>query len=114
MHFVFIVRYMLFLDQYEAVSFGDPVFGAYVLLPMQQCQNCLLRRAVWQERSNLLRTLTLSVREVSCWQCLNGTVWDLNFGAKMLLNMLTGQTFNCCSLSLTMYSCSVLSSSCAD
>ena len=55
---------MLFLDQYEAVSFGDPVFGAYLLLPMQQCQSCMLRRAVWQERSNLLRTLTLPVREV--------------------------------------------------
>ncbi|KAK7469640.1 hypothetical protein BaRGS_00036369 [Batillaria attramentaria] len=56
--------YMLFLDQYEAVSFGDAVFGAFVLLPMQQSQSCLLRRAVWQERANLLRTLSIPVKEM--------------------------------------------------
>ncbi|XP_076441793.1 RNA polymerase II-associated protein 1-like [Babylonia areolata] len=56
--------YMLLLEQFEAVSYGDPVFAAFVLLPMQQCHSCLLRRAVWQERSLLLRAMTLPVQEM--------------------------------------------------
>ncbi|XP_025104484.1 LOW QUALITY PROTEIN: RNA polymerase II-associated protein 1-like [Pomacea canaliculata] len=56
--------YMVFLDQFEAVSFGDIVFGAYVMLPMQQKQSLMLRRAVWQERPHLLRTLRVPVQEM--------------------------------------------------
>ncbi|BFZ12428.1 hypothetical protein BsWGS_15467 [Bradybaena similaris] len=56
--------YQEFLEHYEAVSFGDPVFTQYVLLPLQQTHSSLLRKAVWGERRRLLRTLRVSFTEM--------------------------------------------------
>ena len=53
-----------FLEQYEAVSFGDPVFGLFLLLPLQQRHDVMLRKAVWGERRKILRTLRLPLNEV--------------------------------------------------
>ncbi|GAB1597752.1 RNA polymerase II-associated protein 1-like [Argonauta hians] len=52
-----------FLKQFTAVSFGDFVFGSYLLLPLQQSHNVLLRKAIWEENSIVLRTLRVSVQE---------------------------------------------------
>ena len=56
---------MLVLGQYAAVSFGDSLFGCYVLLPLQQRHSVLLRRAVWGEHASILRSLFVSIKEVS-------------------------------------------------
>ncbi|XP_059143141.1 RNA polymerase II-associated protein 1-like [Physella acuta] len=56
--------YQEFLDHYEAVSFGDPVFGMYVLLPLQQKHSPMLRKAVWGERRKMLRTLRVPLEEM--------------------------------------------------
>ena len=58
-------RYMDFLDQYQSVSYGDAVFGMYVILPLQQTQNALLRQAVWQERCYLLQWMSLPLKQVT-------------------------------------------------
>lgn len=58
--------YMLLLSQYEAVSYGDSLFGCYVLLPLQQQHDLLLRQAVWSEHEPVLRALFVPVSEVNC------------------------------------------------
>lgn len=55
--------FMSFLQQYEAVSFGDPVFGSYVLLPLQQRHNFMMRKALWSEHTAVLRTLRVPVKD---------------------------------------------------
>ncbi|OWF36737.1 RNA polymerase II-associated protein 1 [Mizuhopecten yessoensis] len=55
---------MALLQQYEAVSFGDSLFGCYILLPLQQKHVIQLRRAVWVEYRGILRTLYLPVKEL--------------------------------------------------
>ena len=62
--FFCVYRYMLLLDQYEAVSFGDALFGCFVLVPMMQAHSVTLRRAVWGEHAGVLRTLSVPIREV--------------------------------------------------
>ena len=57
--------YMMFVEQYEAVSFGDSLFGCYLLLPLQQRHNVDLKRAVWGEHQVVLRSLTVPIKEVS-------------------------------------------------
>ncbi|XP_033733915.1 RNA polymerase II-associated protein 1-like [Pecten maximus] len=56
--------YVALLQQYEAVSFGDSLFGCYLLLPLQQKHAIQLRRSVWVEYRGILRTLYLPVKEL--------------------------------------------------
>ncbi|XP_064600850.1 RNA polymerase II-associated protein 1-like [Liolophura sinensis] len=56
--------YINVLQQYQAVSFGDSLFGCYVLVPLQQRHNFSLRKAVWGEYNNILRTLFIPVKEL--------------------------------------------------
>ncbi|GFR83261.1 RNA polymerase II-associated protein 1 [Elysia marginata] len=56
--------YQEVLDHYEAVSFGDAVFGLFVLLPLQQRHTSMLRKAVWGERRKMLRTLRIPLEEI--------------------------------------------------
>ncbi|KAL5008923.1 hypothetical protein ScPMuIL_014504 [Solemya velum] len=56
--------YTEFLQQYQAVSFGDSLFGCYVLLPLQQKHNLRLRKAVWTEHCGILRTLRIPIQEL--------------------------------------------------
>lgn len=55
--------FMSFLQQYEAVSFGDPVFGSYVLLPLQQRHNAMMRKSLWSEHTSVLRTLRVAIKD---------------------------------------------------
>ncbi|KTF80703.1 hypothetical protein cypCar_00015775 [Cyprinus carpio] len=41
--------YSALLVQYEAVSFGDPLFGCFMLLPLQRCYSVTMRLAVIAE-----------------------------------------------------------------
>ncbi|KAJ3613048.1 hypothetical protein NHX12_019304 [Muraenolepis orangiensis] len=45
------------LSQYEAVSFGDPLFGCWVLLPLQRHYSTAMRLAVFGEHVGMLRSL---------------------------------------------------------
>ncbi|XP_037073160.1 RNA polymerase II-associated protein 1-like [Pollicipes pollicipes] len=46
------------LDQFEAVSYGDALFGAVVMVPLEPRHPSELRRLVWSERPHALRALT--------------------------------------------------------
>lgn len=56
--------YITVLNQFEAVSFGDSLFGCYILIPLQQKHGLELRRSIWTEQRGILRTLYLPVREM--------------------------------------------------
>ncbi|XP_041353389.1 RNA polymerase II-associated protein 1-like isoform X2 [Gigantopelta aegis] len=56
--------YLSLLEQYEAVSFGDSLFGSYILLPMQQKHESDLRTVIWGEKPGILRSLFLPVKEL--------------------------------------------------
>jgi len=62
---VCVCSYLVLLTQYEAVSFCDAVFASYVLLPLQQRHSVLLRKAVWGEHVNVLRSLSLPANQAS-------------------------------------------------
>lgn len=52
------------LHQFEAVSFGDSLFGCYILIPLQQKHGLELRKSIWTEQRGILRTLYLPVKEM--------------------------------------------------
>ncbi|NWJ09131.1 RPAP1 protein, partial [Crypturellus undulatus] len=49
--------YTSLLEQFEGVSFGDPLFGAFVLVPLQRRFSIHLRLAVFGEHTSILRAL---------------------------------------------------------
>jgi len=57
--------YLMLLCQYEAVSFCDALFANYVLLPLQQSQSVLLRKAVWGDHVTILHSLSLPANQVT-------------------------------------------------
>lgn len=56
--------YANFLDHFEAVSFGDHLFGALVLLPLQRRFSVTLRLALFGEHVGALRALSLPLTQV--------------------------------------------------
>ncbi|XP_074853131.1 RNA polymerase II-associated protein 1 isoform X2 [Carettochelys insculpta] len=56
--------YISLLEQFEGVSFGDPLFGAFVLLPLQRRFSIQLRLAVFGEHMSTLRALGVSLKQV--------------------------------------------------
>ncbi|XP_030575398.1 RNA polymerase II-associated protein 1 [Archocentrus centrarchus] len=57
--------YSALLSQYEAVSFGDRLFGCWVLLPLQRRYSITMRLAVFGEHVGMLRSLGVTVEELS-------------------------------------------------
>uniref|UniRef100_A0A452IR52 Uncharacterized protein n=1 Tax=Gopherus agassizii TaxID=38772 RepID=A0A452IR52_9SAUR len=55
--------YISVLEQFEGVSFGDPLFGAFVLLPLQRRFNVQLRLAVFGEHVSTLRALGVPLKQ---------------------------------------------------
>ncbi|KAM4690515.1 RNA polymerase II-associated protein 1 [Rhinophrynus dorsalis] len=55
--------YMDLLEQFEGVSFGDPLFGTFVLLPLQRRFSVQLKQAVFGEHVSCLRSLSVSLKE---------------------------------------------------
>ena len=59
------LRYASLLSQYSAVSFGDPLFGCFVVLPLAQRHDIKFRRAVWDEHVGVLRALSIPLDQVT-------------------------------------------------
>lgn len=57
--------YSALLTQYEAVSFGDRLFGCWVLLPLQRRYSAIMRLAVFGEHVGLLRSLGVTREQLS-------------------------------------------------
>ncbi|XP_037833721.1 RNA polymerase II-associated protein 1 isoform X2 [Kryptolebias marmoratus] len=57
--------YTALLTQYEAVSFGDPLFGCWVLLPLQRRYSTAMRLAVFGEHVGMLRSLGVTLEQLS-------------------------------------------------
>ncbi|XP_070613438.1 RNA polymerase II-associated protein 1 [Erythrolamprus reginae] len=55
--------YVSLLEQFESVSFGDPLFGVFVLLPLQRHFSSQLKRAVFGEHVNTLRALGVPLQQ---------------------------------------------------
>ncbi|MCJ8737002.1 hypothetical protein PDJAM_G00018760 [Pangasius djambal] len=56
--------YSALLAQYEAVSFGDTLFGCFVLLPLQRRYSVSMRLAVFGEHVSILRSLGVSLEQL--------------------------------------------------
>ncbi|XP_022528268.2 RNA polymerase II-associated protein 1 [Astyanax mexicanus] len=56
--------YSALLVQYEAVSFGDPLFVCFVLLPLQRRYSATMRLAVFGEHVGILRSLGVSLQQL--------------------------------------------------
>uniref|UniRef100_A0AAV2JEN9 Tyrosine-protein kinase receptor n=1 Tax=Knipowitschia caucasica TaxID=637954 RepID=A0AAV2JEN9_KNICA len=57
--------YSALLAQYEAVSFGNPLFGCWMLLPLQRRYSVALRLAVFGEHVGMLRSLGVTMGQLS-------------------------------------------------
>ncbi|XP_062379235.1 RNA polymerase II-associated protein 1 [Sardina pilchardus] len=56
--------YEALLAQYEAVSFGDVLFGRFLLLPLQRRYSAIMRLAVFGEHVGLLRSLRVPLQKL--------------------------------------------------
>lgn len=56
--------YVSLLEHFEGVSFGDPLFGVFVLLPLQRRFSVQLRLAVFGEHVSTLRALGVPLQQV--------------------------------------------------
>lgn len=54
------------LAQFSAVSFGDPLFASFLILPLTQRHDFKFRRAVWEEHVGVLRALSIPLDQVKC------------------------------------------------
>ncbi|XP_039992722.1 RNA polymerase II-associated protein 1 [Xiphias gladius] len=57
--------YSALLAQYEAVSFGDRLFGCWVLLPLLRRYSATMRLAVFGEHVGMLRSLGVTLEQLS-------------------------------------------------
>uniref|UniRef100_A0A8C6ITY6 RNA polymerase II-associated protein 1 n=1 Tax=Melopsittacus undulatus TaxID=13146 RepID=A0A8C6ITY6_MELUD len=55
--------YVSLLEQFEAVSFGDPLFGVFVLLPLQKRFSVHLRLSVFGEHTSILKALGVPLQQ---------------------------------------------------
>lgn len=57
--------YNALLTQYEGVSFGDRLFGCWVLLPLQRSYSTTMKLAVFGEHVGMLRSLGVTLEQLS-------------------------------------------------
>ncbi|XP_075049158.1 RNA polymerase II-associated protein 1 isoform X2 [Mixophyes fleayi] len=55
--------YMDLVEQFEGVSFGDPLFGTFLLIPLQRRFSVQLKTAVFGEHVSSLRSLCVPLKE---------------------------------------------------
>ncbi|XP_062491730.1 RNA polymerase II-associated protein 1 [Pezoporus occidentalis] len=55
--------YISLLEQFEAVSFGDPLFGVFVLLPLQKRFSVHLRLSLFGEHTSILKALGVPLQQ---------------------------------------------------
>ncbi|XP_029211731.2 RNA polymerase II-associated protein 1-like isoform X2 [Acropora millepora] len=53
-----------FLAQFSAVSFGDPLFASFLIVPLTQRHDFKFRRAVWEEHVGVLRALSIPLDQL--------------------------------------------------
>lgn len=56
--------YISLLEQFESVSFGDQLFGSFLLLPLQRRFDAQLRKAVFGEHVSVLRALGVPLKQL--------------------------------------------------
>ncbi|CAK8695528.1 unnamed protein product [Clavelina lepadiformis] len=56
--------YVSLLDQYEAVSYGDSLFSAVIMLPLVQRCEPKLKLALWSQHTAAIRTITLNETDI--------------------------------------------------
>lgn len=66
--------YLSLLEQFEAVSYGDDLFAAVVLLPLVQTCNVKYKLALWSQHRDSLRVITLKQEQVR----LQKFIWFIN------------------------------------
>ena len=54
------------MEHFASVSYGDQLFGTFVLLPLQQRLPVPLRRLVWEDYPQILRLLSTPLDKVGC------------------------------------------------
>ncbi|KAJ7988949.1 hypothetical protein DPEC_G00314490 [Dallia pectoralis] len=57
--------YSALIGQFEAVSFGDRLFGCFVLLPLQRRYSATMRLGLFGEHAGLLRSLGVTLEELA-------------------------------------------------
>lgn len=57
--------YIAFLEQFQSMSYGDSMFGALLMVPLEQKYDVKWRKIVWSEHAAVLRFITCSESEVS-------------------------------------------------
>ncbi|XP_010877402.4 RNA polymerase II-associated protein 1 isoform X1 [Esox lucius] len=57
--------YSALLGQFEAVSFGDHLFGCFVLLPLQRRYSATMRLKLFGEHAGLLRSLGVTLEQLA-------------------------------------------------
>ncbi|XP_061467359.1 RNA polymerase II-associated protein 1 isoform X2 [Rhineura floridana] len=84
--------YMNLLEQFEGVSFGDPLFGVFVLLPLQRRFSVQLRMAVFGEHVSTLRALGVPLQQfpVPLEQYLSPLEDNLNLLRQYFHTLITG------------------------
>ncbi|NXY81166.1 RPAP1 protein, partial [Alcedo cyanopectus] len=55
--------YVSLLEQFEGVSFGDPLFGVFILLPLQKRFSVHLRLSVFGEHTSILQALGVPLQQ---------------------------------------------------
>lgn len=79
-------------EQFVSSSYGNPVFGAYMLVPLQQKHSCELRRYIWTEQAVAFRFLSVAENQlpvsISCF--LEPCETDLNLVETYLQVIATG------------------------
>ena len=58
-------RYTQLVEQFAAVSYGDELFGHFVLVPLQQRHSPSYRKLVWSEHAAILRVLRTQPEQVN-------------------------------------------------
>ncbi|XP_033001534.1 RNA polymerase II-associated protein 1 isoform X1 [Lacerta agilis] len=84
--------YINLLEQFEGVSFGDPLFGIFVLLPLQRRFSVQLRMAIFGEHVSTLRALGVPLQQfpVSLERYLSPVEDNLNLLRQYFQTLVTG------------------------
>lgn len=58
-------RYLEMLNQFESVSYGDELFGNFIVFPLQQCYPSNWRKLLLTEHPQILRFLRVPLSKVN-------------------------------------------------
>ncbi|XP_073995114.1 RNA polymerase II-associated protein 1 isoform X2 [Rhodnius prolixus] len=83
------------LEQFAFISYGDHVFGKYVLVPLAQCHDVKYKKLVWSELSAVLRALSTPVNGVNMELYLEPLEADFDLLMSYLSGLATGRIREC-------------------